>query len=116
MFTVTNNNLRNIIRNAFGITNAQIVGGPAWIDEDRFVTFDDVCDTALGRALRLTAAFGADDRAHVLGYCLGGTLATIHAAGLDASGIRRFTLRGAGPPMPIILGAARPGPTNGSRH
>src|SRR5688572_10206246 len=36
MFTVTNNNLRNIIRNAFGITNAQIVGGPAWIDEDRF--------------------------------------------------------------------------------
>ena len=36
MLTVTNNNLRNIIRNAFGITNAQIVGGPAWIDEDRF--------------------------------------------------------------------------------
>jgi len=36
MFTVTNNNLRNIIRNAFGVTNAQIVGGPAWIDEDRF--------------------------------------------------------------------------------
>ena len=49
-------------------------------DEDRFVTFDDVCDTALGRAIRLTAGFGADDRAHVLGYCLGGTLATIHAA------------------------------------
>jgi uncharacterized protein (TIGR03435 family) len=36
LVTVTNNNLRNIIRNAFGITNAQIVGGPAWIDEDRF--------------------------------------------------------------------------------
>ncbi len=36
LVTVTNNNLRNIIRNSFGITNAQIVGGPAWIDEDRF--------------------------------------------------------------------------------
>ena len=36
MLTVTNNNLRNIIRNAYGITNPQIVNGPAWIDEDRF--------------------------------------------------------------------------------
>ena len=36
LFTVTNNNLRNIIRNAFGITNPQIAGGPSWIDEDRY--------------------------------------------------------------------------------
>jgi uncharacterized protein (TIGR03435 family) len=34
--TVTNNNLRNIIRNAWNITNDQIVGGPGWIDSDRF--------------------------------------------------------------------------------
>ena len=34
--TVTNNNLRNIIRNAWNITNDQIVGGPEWIDSDRF--------------------------------------------------------------------------------
>jgi uncharacterized protein (TIGR03435 family) len=34
--SVTNNNLRNIIRNAWNITNDQIVGGPAWIDSDRF--------------------------------------------------------------------------------
>lgn len=43
-------------------------------DEDRFVTFDDVCDRTIGRALQKTG------RAHVLGYCMGGTLAAIHAA------------------------------------
>ena len=53
-------------------------GVPA--DEDRFLTFDDVCDRYIGRALRTTARASADDKAHVLGYCLGGTLATIHAA------------------------------------
>lgn len=36
MLTVTNNNLRNIIRNAWNITNDQIAGGPEWIDTDRF--------------------------------------------------------------------------------
>jgi uncharacterized protein (TIGR03435 family) len=36
MLTVTNNNLRNIIRNAWNITNDQIVGGPEWIDSERF--------------------------------------------------------------------------------
>src|SRR5215510_3936220 len=36
MLTVTNNNLRNIIRNAWNITNDQIVGGPDWIDAERF--------------------------------------------------------------------------------
>ena len=36
MLTVTNNNLRNIIRNAWNITNDQIVGGPDWLDSDRF--------------------------------------------------------------------------------
>lgn len=45
-------------------------------DEDRYQTFDDVCDKALGRALRKTGA----PKAHVLGYCMGGTLAAIHAS------------------------------------
>jgi len=45
-------------------------------DEDRYVTFDDVCDRALGRAIRRTGA----ERAHVLGYCMGGTLAALHAS------------------------------------
>ncbi|MBX3231309.1 MAG: alpha/beta fold hydrolase [Labilithrix sp.] len=49
-------------------------------DEDRFVTFDDVCDTYLGRAIRKVAKTSPRGKTHVLGYCLGGTLAVIHAA------------------------------------
>lgn len=49
-------------------------------DEDRYVTFDDVCDRAIARALRRTTEEAGAERAHVLGYCLGGTLAAIHAA------------------------------------
>jgi len=48
--------------------------------EDRFVTFDDVADTWLGRAIRLCAQSSVRKHAHVLGYCMGGTLAAIHAA------------------------------------
>jgi polyhydroxyalkanoate synthase len=44
--------------------------------EDRLLTFDDVCDRYLGRALRKTGR----EKVHVLGYCMGGTLAAIHAA------------------------------------
>lgn len=49
-------------------------------DEDRYVDFDEVCDRYLGRALRQTSALAESETAHVLGYCLGGTLAAIHAA------------------------------------
>lgn len=49
-------------------------------DEDRFLTFDDVCDRYLGRALRAVARESETGKAHVLGYCLGGTLTAIHAA------------------------------------
>ena len=49
-------------------------------DEDRYVTFDDVCDRYLGRALRAGREHRRGEQAHVLGYCLGGTLAAIHAA------------------------------------
>jgi len=48
-------------------------GAPA--REDRWVTFDDLVERALGRALRRLPA-----KPHVLGYCMGGTLAAIHAA------------------------------------
>ena len=57
-------------------------------DEDRFVTFDDVCDRALGRALRVTARVASPQAPiapHVLGYCMGGTLAVIHAAARPGS-------------------------------
>ena len=50
-------------------------GTPA--DEDRYLTFDDVCDALPRRARsRKTGA----PKAHVLGYCMGGTLAAIHAS------------------------------------
>lgn len=49
-------------------------------DEDRYLTFDTVTDTYIGRAVRKAARYSPDEKVHVLGYCLGGTLATIHAA------------------------------------
>ncbi len=49
-------------------------------DEDRYVTFDDITDRYLGRALKKVNEYSPSGRAHVLGYCLGGTLAVIHAA------------------------------------
>ena len=48
--------------------------------EDRYMTFDDVCDVALGRAIRRAARVAGTKRAHLLGYCLGGTLTAIHAS------------------------------------
>ena len=49
-------------------------------DEDRYVTFDDIVDDALGRAIRKVAGTVGHDRTHVLGYCMGGTLAAIHGS------------------------------------
>ncbi|MEM1348961.1 MAG: alpha/beta fold hydrolase, partial [Myxococcota bacterium] len=48
--------------------------------EDRYLTFDDICDTYLGRATRVVARRSARGKAHLLGYCLGGTLTTVFAA------------------------------------
>jgi polyhydroxyalkanoate synthase len=49
-------------------------------DEDRYVTFDEICDGIIGRAVRLATREAPRGKAHLFGYCLGGTLATIHAA------------------------------------
>ena len=49
-------------------------------DEDRYLTFDDVTDRYLRRAIRVASSFGTRGTAHVLGYCMGGTLAAVHAA------------------------------------
>ncbi len=49
-------------------------------DEDRFISFDDLADRALGRALLRACRVSGSDAAHLFGYCLGGTLAVIHAA------------------------------------
>ncbi len=48
--------------------------------EDRFVTWDDVAGRWLGRAIRKAAALTPRNQVHVLGYCMGGTLAVAHAA------------------------------------
>jgi polyhydroxyalkanoate synthase len=48
--------------------------------EDRYLSFDDVCDRYLGRAVRKVARSGPRGKVHLLGYCLGGTLAAIHTA------------------------------------
>lgn len=48
--------------------------------EDRYLSFDDITDRYIGRAMRVTARTAGVDRIHVLGYCLGGTLTTIHNA------------------------------------
>ena len=49
-------------------------------DEDRYLSFDEIVDGMLGRALRATTSFAGAERAHVLGYCMGGLMAAIHAA------------------------------------
>lgn len=48
--------------------------------EDRHLTFDDIADRAIGRALRKACELSGQPRTHVLGYCLGGTLTAIHTA------------------------------------
>jgi polyhydroxyalkanoate synthase subunit PhaC len=48
--------------------------------EDRYLTFDDLCDRYLGRALRIAARSSEHGRAHLLGYCMGGILTAVHTA------------------------------------
>ncbi len=53
-------------------------GQPA--PEDRFTSFDDLVGTAIGRVLRRACKHSGAPKAHLLGYCMGGTLTTVHAA------------------------------------
>jgi polyhydroxyalkanoate synthase len=48
--------------------------------EDRYLSFDEVCDRYLGRAVRKVSARANGEDVHLLGYCLGGTLTSIYAA------------------------------------
>ncbi len=54
--------------------------------EDRYLGFDDYAGDFLGRALERCCAEARSERAHVLGYCLGGTLAVAHAAAFAREG------------------------------
>ena len=49
-------------------------------DEDRYLEFDTICDTYLRRARRVAARLSGVEEVHMMGYCLGGTLTSIHAA------------------------------------
>ena len=48
--------------------------------EDRFLSFDDIIDRYIGRAIRRTADAAGVPQVHGLGYCMGGTMLTAHAA------------------------------------
>lgn len=46
-FTATNQTLRNLIRNVFNVQPFQLIGGPDWIDSDRFDVVAKVADADL---------------------------------------------------------------------
>lgn len=48
--------------------------------EDRYLTWDDIGGRYLGRAVRQVARSSPSGDLHLLGYCLGGTLATAYVA------------------------------------
>ncbi len=52
--------------------------------EDRYLSFERVVATYMGRAIRKCAAFSAAGKVHLMGYCLGATFTSIYAA-LDDS-------------------------------
>ena len=58
--------------------------------EDRYLTFDHVADRYLGRALRQSATRSRRGAAHVLGYCMGGTLAAAHLAAHESAHAASF--------------------------
>jgi polyhydroxyalkanoate synthase len=56
--------------------------------EDRYLTWDDIAGSYIGRAVRVAARGRASGDVHLLGYCLGGTLAASHvAAGISGARI-----------------------------
>ncbi len=53
--------------------------------EDRYLTWDDIGGRRyLGRAIRVAARLGGSGDCHVLGYCLGGTLAAAYVASVSS--------------------------------
>ncbi|HEY5933929.1 MAG TPA: alpha/beta fold hydrolase [Kofleriaceae bacterium] len=69
--------------------------------EDRYLTWDDIGGRYLGRAVRLAARSSPTGDTHVLGYCLGGTLATAYVAAFP-EGVASLTALAA----PIDFGEA----------
>jgi polyhydroxyalkanoate synthase len=48
--------------------------------EDRYLTLDDIADRYIGRATRVAARLAGTNDVHLLGYCMGGILTTMHIA------------------------------------
>jgi len=48
--------------------------------EDRYLTWDDIAGRYLGRAVRVASRYARSGEVHLLGYCLGGTLAATYVA------------------------------------
>jgi polyhydroxyalkanoate synthase len=48
--------------------------------EDRYLTWDDIAGLYIGRAVRVAARLSGTGHVHLLGYCLGGTLAATYVA------------------------------------
>jgi polyhydroxyalkanoate synthase len=49
-------------------------------DEDRYLTWDDIAGRYIGRAVRIASRYSRSHQVHLLGFCLGGTLAVTYAA------------------------------------
>jgi polyhydroxyalkanoate synthase len=48
--------------------------------EDKYLTLEDIADRYIGRATRVAAKLAGTDKVHLLGYCMGGILTTMHIA------------------------------------
>ena len=48
--------------------------------EDRYLTLEDIADRYIGRATRVAARLAETKQVHLLGYCMGGILTTMHIA------------------------------------
>ncbi|MCP4448551.1 MAG: alpha/beta fold hydrolase [Myxococcales bacterium] len=46
--------------------------------EDKYLTLDDIADRYIGRATRVAARLAGVSQVHLLGYCMGGILTTMH--------------------------------------
>ena len=48
--------------------------------EDKYLTLEDIADRYIGRATRVAARLAGTKKVHLLGYCMGGILTTMHIA------------------------------------
>jgi uncharacterized protein (TIGR03435 family) len=112
---VMNNSLRNIVRNAWGLQDFQIVGGPDWFDRDRFdITakpaveprtreeFAQMVQALLADRFKLRVHFETRD---IPIYALiavreGATGPKLRPSASDCAALEAAARRGGGPPPP----------------